>query len=153
MQTYSKFWHIQNSVYSDIFRHIQAYSTWLRHININWVIIKRYLGLLRYIQNPVYPLHIHNLAVFWALVYLEPETFSKPCETLTRHVQNLAIARTIYSGIIQPYSGILWTLCNLHICRNFAYLEFQNIQNPSIIASQCLFKTLYLGEIMIKWKN
>ena len=31
-QIQSEFWHIQNSVYSGIFRHIQAYSALLRHI-------------------------------------------------------------------------------------------------------------------------
>ena len=31
-QTHSKFWHIQNSIYSGIFRHIQAYLALLMHI-------------------------------------------------------------------------------------------------------------------------
>ena len=57
------------------------------------------------------------------LAYLEPEACSKPCETLTRHIQNPAIARNVYSGIIQPYSGIFRTLCNACICRNLTYSE------------------------------
>ena len=32
-QSYSEFWHIQNSVYSGIFSHIQAQSALLRHIH------------------------------------------------------------------------------------------------------------------------
>ena len=34
------------------------------------------------------------------------------------------------------------TLCNACICRNLAYSEFWNIQNPSIIASRRIFRTL-----------
>ena len=75
------------------------------------------------------------LAIFWALAYLELEVYSKPCETLTRHIQIPGTVKTVYSGIIQPYSGIFRTLCNVCICRNLAYLEFWNIQIPSIIAS------------------
>ena len=41
--------------------------------------------------NPVLPSQIHRLAKFRALAYLEPEAYSKPCETLTGHIQNPAI--------------------------------------------------------------
>ena len=40
---------------------------------------------------PYVTLHIHNLAIFWALAYLEPEAYLKPCEMLMRHIQNPAI--------------------------------------------------------------
>ena len=63
-----------------------------------------------YIQHPVEPSHIHNLAIFRSLGYLEPEAYSKPCETLTRHIQNSVTVKTAYSGIIQLYSGIFRTL-------------------------------------------
>ena len=43
--------------------------------------------------------------------HLEPEAYSKRCQTLTRYVQKPAIVRTVYPGIIQPYSGIFRTLC------------------------------------------
>ena len=41
--------------------------------------------------------------------YLESEAYSKPCETLTRLIQNPAIARTVrtvYSGIYSAILGI-----------------------------------------------
>ena len=66
----------------------------------------------------------------------------KLCQIWTRHIQNPVIVGTVYSGIIQRYSGIFRTLCNACICRNLAYLEFWNIQNPSIIASWGIFRTL-----------
>ena len=36
--------------------------------------------------------------------HLEPEAYSKRCQTLTRYVQKPAIVRTVYPGIIQAYS-------------------------------------------------
>ena len=87
-------------------------------------IVKVYSGLLNHIQHPVQPMHIHNLAIFQAMANLKPEVYSKPCEALTRRIQNSAIVRTVgtvYSDIIQPYSGILRTLCNSYICRYFIF--------------------------------
>ena len=52
------------------------------------------------------------------------------------------IFRTLPWGIIQPYSGTFRTLCNACICRNLTYSKSWNIQNLSIIASQCVFRTL-----------
>ena len=95
-QTHSEFWHIQHSVFSGICRHIQLYSALLRHIDAfhaYWHIIKAYSGLFRHIQHPVWPSYIHNLTICWALAYIELE--AKPCETLTRHIQNPAIFRHI----------------------------------------------------------
>ena len=129
-QTHSEFWHIQ------------AYSELLRHIDACWGIIKAYSGLSRHIHNPEQPSYNDNLAIFWALAYLEPEACSKPYETLTRYTHNPAIVRTVYSGIFQPYSGIFRTLRNACICKNPAYSESWNIQNPSLIASQRIFITL-----------
>ena len=120
--THSKFCHIQISVYSGIFKRIQPYSALLRHIDAR-SIIEEYSSLFRHIQNPVQPSRVHNLAIFRSLAYLKPEAYSKPWETLTKYIQNPAIVRTIYSCIIQPYSGIFKTLCNRCICRNLAYLE------------------------------
>ena len=57
--------YIQNSVYSVIYGHIQAYAALLRHIHIYWSIIKSYSGLFRHIQHPVYSWHIHNLIKPW----------------------------------------------------------------------------------------
>ena len=52
-QTYSEFWHIQNSVYLGICRIIQAYSTLLKHIHAYWNIFEAYSCLLRHIQHPM----------------------------------------------------------------------------------------------------
>ena len=113
--------------HSVVFSDIKAYSR-------NRDIIKAYLGLFRHIQHPVQPSHIHNLAIFWALAYLEPEAYLKPCEMLTRHINNPAMGQ---------YSGIFRALCNACLCRNLAYYsESSNIQNSSIVASRRLFRTL-----------
>ena len=50
-QTHSEFWHIQNSIYSGIFRHIQGYLKLLRHIHVHWGTVKTYSGLFRHIQH------------------------------------------------------------------------------------------------------
>ena len=82
-----------------VFRDMLAYSS-------IFSIIEAYSGLFRHIHHPVWPLRIHNLAIFRATTYLEPEAYSKPCEILTRHIQNSAIVRTVYSSITLPYSGV-----------------------------------------------
>ena len=120
-------------VYASIFNHTQRYWGIFTHIGN---LIKAYSGLLRCIQHHVLPSHIHNLAIFWALAYLELEAHLKPCETLTWHIQKLAIGH--YSAIFRPFR----TLCNPCIHRNLAYLESWNIRNPSITASPCIFRTL-----------
>ena len=140
--THSKFSHIQNSAYSGIWRHIQAYSALLRHIHEYWDIIKAYPGLFRHIQHPVKPSHIYNLTIFESLAYLEPKAYSKPYKTLNRHIQNLTIVRTVYSSIIQQYSDIFRTSCNACLWGNLAYSESWNIQNSSIIASRRIFRAL-----------
>ena len=120
--------HIQNSgifttlfiqVYAGIFKHIQHYygiftqiETLLRHI-------QAYSGIFR---------TLCNLAIFLALAYLELEAYSKPYETLTRHIQNSAIVRTVYSDIIQPYSAIFRVLRNPCILA-----AIWNVGNPGIL--------------------
>ena len=100
-------------------------------------IFKAHSGLFRHIQHSVQPSHIHNLAIFWALAYLEPEAYLKPCETLTRHIQN---------PIIGHYSDIFRTLCNAYIHKNLAYSESWNIQNPSIVASRRILRTCRINK-------
>ena len=100
---------------------IQSWSALLRHIHAYWDIIYAYSSLFSTLSSP----HIHNLAVFWA--------YLKPCETLTRHIQKPTIGH---------YSAIFRTLYNASIRRNLAYSESWNIQNPSIIASRRIFRTL-----------
>ena len=136
-QTHSEFWHIQHSVFSGICRHIHSRSALLRHIHWYSNIINTYSGLFSHIQHPVQPSHIHNLAIFWALAYLESKAYLKPCELLTRNIQNPAIGH--YWAM---FKCIFRTLCNTCIRRNMAYSESWNIQNPFIIASRCIFRTL-----------
>ena len=59
-QTHSEFWHIQHSVFSGIYQHIESYSASLRHIHAYWDIIKAYSGLLRHTR------------IFTTLPYSEP---------------------------------------------------------------------------------
>ena len=70
------------------------------------------------------PSHIHNLALFQTLAYLELKAYSKPCH------------RAFYPSIIQPCLGISRTLCNASICRNLAYSESWNIHSLFITASR-----------------
>ena len=65
-------------------------------------------------------------------------------KTLTRHIQNHIIVKKVYSGIIQSYLGIFRTICNVCTCRNLAYSEFWNIQNPSVIASDTYSEPCYI---------
>ena len=110
--SHSKFWHIQNFPYTGIFRHIQAQSALLRNIHAYKCIIKDIQTYFQSYSEPSVTLAYSQPCQFQALAYLEPEAHSKPCETLTRHVQNPATVRTIYSSIIQLYSGIFVTFCN-----------------------------------------
>ena len=82
-QTYSELWHIQHWYFLGICWHIQSYLAVLKHNHASWDINKAYSGLFRHIEHPVEPSHIHNLAIFWALAYLELDAYLKHCETLT----------------------------------------------------------------------
>ena len=62
-------------------------------------------------------MYIYYLATFWVLEYLEPLAYLKPCQTLTRHIQNRAIAH--YSPIFKQFR----TLYNHCLCRNLPYSE------------------------------
>ena len=119
-QTHSEFWYIQNY----LFRYIQGYAALLRDIHAYWAIVKPYSGLFRHIQH-----HCIFTTIFWALAYLGPESYSKSCEILIRHIQNpatVATVITVYSGIIQPYS---------EHCIMLTYAEIWHIQNPGIFGS------------------
>ena len=122
------FRHTQNSgifsflFFSGMFQHIQSYLALLRHIHTYWD-IKAYSDLFRHIQQPVYSWHIHNLAIFWAMAYLEQETYLKPCVTLTRHIQNLV------QGLHMQKPGILGILEYLEL---FHKCIPMHIQDPFI---------------------
>ena len=119
-QTHSKFWHIQHSVFSRICRNIQSYSALLRHIHAYWDIIQAYSSLFSTLCNP--RIFTTLLYIYWAYLNLyETDIF-----------------RTLAEGIIQSYS---------ELCATLAYAETWNtqswnIQNPSIIASGRIFRTL-----------
>ena len=64
---------------------------------------------------------------------------------MTRHIQDPAIVRTVYSDTTQSCSGIHRTLINICICRNLVYLEtwyILHIQNPGIFRTHDIFRTL-----------
>ena len=93
-QSYSEFWHTHSSVYSSIFRYIQAYSALLmhRHVQACWDIIKEYSGSLKHLQfNPRIPCNI-----FTTLPY------SKPWHIMNRkHIQNSV---NLWPGIFRNLS-------------------------------------------------
>ena len=96
-QTHAEFWHIQQFVFPGICLHIQSYSVLLRHIHTYLDITKACWGLFRHTQHTVSPSHIYNLAIFWALAYLEPQahlktwhvdqTYSEPFHRAFSHIQ------------------------------------------------------------------
>ena len=72
-----------------IFKHTCSFSkhsilfSRLTNLLIDWLIDSQaYWGIFS---------TLCNLAIFWALAYLEPEAYLKPCEMLMRHIQNPAI--------------------------------------------------------------
>ena len=98
-----------STAYSELslFRYIQVYSTFLTHIHAYWGIFWLIQAYSAPCVTLVYLQHSHISSRL-----LELEAYSKPSETLTRHIQSPAIVRTVYSSIIQPYSGMFTTLCN-----------------------------------------
>ena len=108
-------------LYLGIFKDAQL----LRHIQTYWGIVKAYSGLYRHIQCPLQPLHINKLAILRALSYLELEAYSKHWKFDQAYSEPChRTGRTVYSGIIQPYSCIFRTLCNTFICRNLEYMSY-----------------------------
>ena len=76
----------------------------------------------------------HSFAVFWALAYLELEAYLKPCETLTRHVQNPAIGH---------YSAIL-------LVKNYNY--FSKAPHLSTFTGFWICLSLNLYSLRIHWR-
>ena len=95
---------IFSTVFLIICWYIKWYSALLRHIYTYWD-IKAYSALFSHIQHPVQSSHIHNLAIFWALKYLEPEANLKPLKTLIRHIQNPAIGH--YSATFRHIQNLV----------------------------------------------
>ena len=105
-------------------------------------------GLFKHIQYPVKPSHILNLAIFSSLPYLEPEASLKPCETLTRHIQNTATGH--YSAIFRHIQSLA---PRLHTQKPdiFRILEYSqtflncipaHIQSPIISTKICKYSEL-----------
>ena len=112
-------------------RHIQnsgIYSTL-----VYWDIIKAYSSSFRHIQHPVQPSHMHILAIFWALAYLELEAYLKSCETLTRYIQNSAIG--LHSAIFR------------HIQNLVQHVHMQKIDILEILEYSQLFHNCILTHI------
>ena len=123
-QAHLEFWHIQRCdlcrcIYSIKFSVIKAYSHLLRH----------YWGIFSTLCNPrtySLPCHIMSPGIFrteglFETLWNIDQAYSEPCY------------RALFTHI-QAYSEPC-------VCRNLAYPESWNIQNPSI-ASQCIFRTL-----------
>ena len=104
-------------------------------------------GMLRHALNEIYSGPRKSLSYSQPCPIPSPGSWRiggilKPCETSPRSIQNPAIVRIVYSGIIQPYSGIFRALSNPFICSNLACWQFWNIQNSSITASRCMSRIL-----------
>ena len=90
-QTHLEFWYIQNSVYSGICRHIQEYLALLMHIQA----YSAPYVTLSYSQS----CHILSPGIvarggMFKTLWNFDQAYSEPCH------------RTVYSGIVQAYSGI-----------------------------------------------
>ena len=100
-------WYMQT--YSSIFSIIKAYLH-----------IQAYSGIFSTFCNPdIFTTLSHSMSyiVIYSLLY---KTYLKPCKTLTWNTESPVIVRTVYSGIIQPYSSIFRTLGNACTCRNLS---------------------------------
>ena len=86
-QVHSEFWNIHNSISSSILRYIQTYWTLIRHIQALLTHIQAYSEPCITLTYPQ-PCHI--------LANLKLEAYSEPSETLTKHIQNPAIVKTVY---------------------------------------------------------
>ena len=127
-----EFWYIPFIFFSGICPYIQSYSALLRNNHVYWDIIKAYSDL-----NIFSTLcSLCSLTIFWGLGYLEPEAYLKPCETLTRHIQNLV------QCLHMQKPGILAAL---------KYSEFHNCIIACIPSfHNCIPK--YIQNLVTKWK-
>ena len=103
--------------YWSIFRHIQAYSA--------PCVILAYSQLC-HILNP----DIFRTGGLFKILWNVDQAYSGPCT----------------KGILQAYLDIFRILGNAYIRRTLAYLESWNIQNPSVIESRRIFRTLSFFE-------
>ena len=126
-----EFWYIPFMFFSGICPYIQSYSALLRNNHVYWDIIKAYSDL-----NIFSTLcSLCSLTIFWGLGYLEPEAYLKPCETLTRHTQNLVQCLHMQKpGILAAlkYSEPFHNCIPKYIQNLVTKWKFTNIENSNI---------------------
>ena len=130
--------------YQSIFTHTEAL--------LGVVQADRYLGLFRIQCNSR---HIHNLAIFRALAYLELEAYSKPFETLTRNIQNPGIVRTVYSGIFRHIQNLVWRLHMQKpgVCGSLEYSEPFYNSIPTHIQNFVIFTKIGKPCVILEIQN
>ena len=115
-------------VYAGIFNHTQRYSGIFMPIETLSRDTQAYSDIFR---------SLCNRQIFIALPYSEPylkqEPYLKPCETLTRHIQNLGHCSAIFSNIqnLAQKPGILGIL---EYSKPSHHCVLTHIQNPVMLA-------------------
>ena len=115
-------------VYAGIFNHTQRYSGIFMPIETLSRDTQAYSDIFR---------SLCNRRIFIALPYSEPylkqEPYLKPCETLTRHIQNLGHCSAVFSNIqnLAQKPGILGIL---EYSKPFHHCVLTHIQNPVMLA-------------------
>ena len=103
-QLHSKFWHIQHSGFSVIYRRIKRYQALSRHFHAYWDTIKVCSGLFRHREPRCNP-HI------FSTLPCSMKHLWNPVKRWPRHIQDNAIGH--YLAIFRHI-----TFCNTYICRN-----------------------------------
>ena len=105
-----------------LLRHTQAYSSMFSTLSIPRIFTTFFTNILT--------------TIFWAVPYLKTVALLKPCETLTRHIQNPAIGRysAIFMHISEPCAALAYA--ETWLARISEYSEpfhnyiSKNIQKP-----------------------
>ena len=120
-----------------------AYLITFSVIKTSSCILRHYQSIFRHIQHLVQPLHIHNLAIFWALAYLELNACLKPCETLTRYIQNPVLGH--YSAILRHIQNLVQRLHmqKPEILKILEYSETFHNCIPTHIQNHVIFTKIY----------
>ena len=133
---------IQHSIFSGVCQHIQSYSALLKHIHAYWDIIKAYL-CSAFCITLIYSKLFHILS---------PSIFRtghlKSCETLIidiglfRHIQNLVQRfHTQKPSILRIQNPSI--IATPHLFRSLSYLQkFKNIQSYEMFKTPHIFRTL-----------
>ena len=93
--------YIQNSVYWGICSHIEVYAVICKHMQHYEGIFTHIEALLRHIQAYSAPcVCLTYPQPYQALAYLEPQAYSKPCETVTWQIRNCVIVGIFFTFFI-----------------------------------------------------